>query len=802
MKEYNTKQIEEKWKKYWQENKTFRTDIWDFSKPKFYALDMFPYPSGAGLHVGHPEGYTATDIVSRMKRMQGYNVLHPMGFDSFGLPAEQYAINTGNHPYQFTKKNIDYFRSQLENLGFSFDWDREISTCEPSYYKWTQWIFKKLYQKGLARFVEMPVNFCEELGCVLANDEIVDGKSERGGYPVVKKYMKQWIIDIAKYGDRLIEGLEKINWPESTKTMQKNWIGKSEGVEVDFELVGGGKFSIFTTCIETIYGITFMVMAPEAKMVDQLKDRIKNWDEVEKYRKETAKLSDLERTELNKGKSGVKLEGVYAINPVNNKKVPVFIGDFVLASYGTGAVMAVPSHDQRDFEYAVAHNIDMIQVIEGRDVSKSAFEKQDYLGKGCRLINSEEFSGLTVEEAKKAITDKLVKMGKARKTVNYRLHEWIFARQRYWGEPIPIIHNDDGTTTALDDNDLPLVLPILEDYKPAKDGSSPLAKDEKWVNITYKGKKGKRETSTMPGSAGSSWYFLRYIDPHNDQELANKKLLEHWLPVDLYVGGPEHTTGHLLYSRMWNNFLYDEGIVPVKEPFQKLVHPGMILGANGIKMGKRYPEFIVDPNDVIAKYGADTLRLYEMFMGPLEVSKPWDDNGVAGARKFLDRIWKIYQEKEIGDFENENLKQIYHQTVKKVTEDFESLNFNTAISQMMIFINAVAKENKLPRQYAEGFIKLLNPICPFITEELWQNLGYNGTISYEKWPTFDEKALVKDSFEVPVQVNGKLRGKIVVRESMSEEEIKSLALEAAREFVTSQVKKFIYVPKRICNVII
>lgn len=802
MKEYNTKQIEEKWKKYWQEHQTFKTDIWDFSKPKFYALDMFPYPSGAGLHVGHPEGYTATDIVSRMKKMQGYNVLHPMGFDSFGLPAEQYAINTGNHPYQFTQKNIEYFTSQLKNLGFSYDWDREISTCEPSYYKWTQWIFKKLYQKGLAKFVEMPVNFCEELGCVLANDEIVDGKSERGGYPVVKKYMKQWIIDIAKYADRLIEGLEKINWPESTKTMQKNWIGKSEGVEVDFELVGGGKFSIFTTCIETIYGITFMVLAPDAKLVDQLKDRIKNWDEVEKYRKETAKLSDLERTSLNKGKSGVKLEGVFAINPVNNKKVPVFVGDFVLASYGTGAVMAVPSHDQRDFEYAIEHKIDMIQVIDGRDVSKSAFEKQDYLGKGCRLINSEEFSGLTVEEAKKAITDKLVKMGKARKTVNFRLHEWIFARQRYWGEPIPIVHNEDGSTTVLDDNDLPLVLPILEDYKPAKDGSSPLAKDEKWVNVTYKGKKGKRETSTMPGSAGSSWYFLRYIDPHNDKEIADKKLLEHWLPVDLYVGGPEHTTGHLLYSRMWNNFLYDEGVVPVKEPFQKLVHPGMILGANGIKMGKRYPEYIVDPNDVIAKYGADTLRLYEMFMGPLEVSKPWDDNGVAGARKFLDRIWKIYQEKEIGDFENDNLKQIYHQTVKKVTEDFESLNFNTAISQMMIFINAVAKENKLPRQYAEGFIKLLNPICPFITEELWQNLGHNGTISYEKWPTFDEKALVKDSFEVPVQVNGKLRGKIVVRESMSEEEIKSLALEAVDEFVTSQVKKFIYVPKRICNVII
>ena len=802
MKEYNTKQIEEKWKKYWQEHQTFKTDIWDFSKPKFYALDMFPYPSGAGLHVGHPEGYTATDIVSRMKKMQGYNVLHPMGFDSFGLPAEQYAINTGNHPYQFTKKNIEYFTSQLKNLGFSYDWDREISTCEPSYYKWTQWIFKKLYQKGLAKFVEMPVNFCEELGCVLANDEIVDGKSERGGYPVVKKYMKQWIIDIAKYADRLIEGLEKINWPESTKTMQKNWIGKSEGVEVDFELVGGGKFSIFTTCIETIYGITFMVLAPDAKLVYQLKDRIKNWDEVEKYRKETAKLSDLERTSLNKGKSGVKLEGVFAINPVNNKKVPVFVGDFVLASYGTGAVMAVPSHDQRDFEYAIEHKIDMIQVIDGRDVSKSAFEKQDYLGKGCRLINSEEFSGLTVEEAKTAITDKLVNMGKARKTVNYRLHEWIFARQRYWGEPIPIVHNEDGSTTVLDDDDLPLVLPILEDYKPAKDGSSPLAKDEKWVNVTYKGKKGKRETSTMPGSAGSSWYFLRYIDPHNDKEIADKKLLEHWLPVDLYVGGPEHTTGHLLYSRMWNNFLYDEGVVPVKEPFQKLVHPGMILGANGIKMGKRYPEFIVDPNDVVAKYGADTLRLYEMFMGPLEISKPWDDNGVAGARKFLDRVWKIYQEKQIGDFENDNLKQIYHQTVKKVTEDFESLNFNTAISQMMIFVNAASRESLLPKEYAEGFIKLLNPVCPFITEEIWQNLGYSQSIACEKWPTFDPNALVTDSTEVPVQVNGKLRGKIVVTSSMSQDEIKALALDAVQEFVKSPVKKFIYVPKRICNVII
>ena len=803
MKEYNTHQIEEKWKKYWEENQTFKTDVWDFSKPKYYALDMFPYPSGAGLHVGHPEGYTATDIVSRMKRMQGYNVLHPMGFDSFGLPAEQYAISTGNHPAEFTKNNIDFFRSQLKNLGLSFDWSREISTCDPKYYKWTQWIFKKLYEKGLAKNVEMPVNYCEELGCVLANDEIVDGKSERGGYPVIKKNMKQWVIDMPKYAERLIEGLDTIDWPESTKTMQKNWIGKSTGVEVDFEIVGGGSFSIFTTCIETIYGITFMVLAPENTLVDKLRDRIKNWSDVEKYRQETAKLSDLERTELNKGKTGVKLEEIFAVNPVNNKKVPIFLGDFVLASYGTGAVMAVPSHDQRDFEYAIAHNIEMIQVISGRDVTKSAFEKQDYLGKGCKLVNSEEFSGLTVEEAKSAITAKLINMGKAREKVNYRMREWIFARQRYWGEPIPIIYNDDGTITALDDDDLPLVLPILEDYKPTKEGKSPLARDKSWVNVTYKGKKGKRETSTMPGSAGSSWYFLRYIDPFNDKQLADKKLLQHWMPVDLYVGGPEHIGGHLLYSRMWNNFLYDEGIVPVKEPFQKLVHQGMILGANGIKMGKRYPEFIVNPNDVIAKYGADTLRFYEMFMGPLEISKPWDNNGVAGSRKFLDRVWKIYQEKHICDVENKNLKFIYNQTVKKVTEDFETLNFNTAISQMMVFINAVSKEEIFPTQYAEGFIKLLNPVCPFITEEIWQNLGHNNTISYEKWPTYDKNALIVDEIEIPVQINGKVKSKIMITNNLSQEEIENLAKNSVKDFINGQeIKKFIYVPKRICNIII
>lgn len=802
MKEYNHQEVESKWRKYWEDNKTFKTDIWDFSKPKFYALDMFPYPSGSGLHVGHPEGYTATDIVSRMKRMQGYNVLHPMGFDSFGLPAEQHAIETGNNPNDFTIKNIEYFTNQLKNLGFSFDWDRMISTSSPDYYKWTQWIFKQLYQDGLAKCVDMPVNWCEELGCVLANDEIVDGKSERGGYPVVKKNMKQWVIDMPKYAERLLKGLDEIDWPESTKAMQRNRIGKSEGVEVDFDILGGGKFSIFTTCIETIYGITFMVLAPESKLVDELKPRIKNWAEVEKYREETAKLSDLDRTELNKGKSGVKLDGIFAIHPLTKKQVPVFIGDFVLASYGTGAVMAVPSHDQRDFEYAIAHNIPMIQVISGADVSKCAFEKHSYLGKGCKLINSEEFSGLTVEQAKDAITEKLEKLKLGRKTVNYKIHEWIFARQRYWGEPIPIVHFQDGSMKALPDKDLPVILPILDDYKPLKDGRSPLAKATDWVNVCVDGKKAMRETNTMPGSAGSSWYFLRYIDPHNDKEFANYELLKHWMPVDLYVGGPEHAVGHLLYSRMWNNYLYDKKLVPYKEPFKKLVHQGMILGANGIKMGKRYPKYVVDPNDIVKKYGADTLRLYEMFMGPLEMSKPWDDMGVVASRKFLDRVYRIYQEKPILDKENKDLELIYHQTVKKVTDDYESLNFNTAIAQLMIFINAVSKAEFLPREYAEGFVKLLNPICPCITEEIWQELGHNNTIAYESWPICDESKIVVDNIEIPIQVNGKLRGKILVNKDSSEDEIKEKALDEVKSYLTNGYKKIIYIPGRIFNIVV
>ena len=801
----NFTEIEKKWQKYWEENNTFKTDAWDFSKPKYYALDMFPYPSGVGLHAGHPEGYTATDIVSRMKRMQGYNVLHPMGFDSFGLPAEQYAINTGNHPAGFTEKNIETFKQQLKLLGFSYDWDREISTSDPSYYKWTQWIFKKLYEDGFAKCVDMPVNWCEELGTVLANDEVIDGKSERGGFPVVRKNMKQWVIDIPAFAEKLLSGLDELDWPESTKEIQRNWIGKSTGVEVDFDVVGGGKFSIYTTCIETIYGITFMVLAPENKLVDELKPRIKNWDEVAKYREETAKKSDFDRTELNKGKTGVKLDGVMAINPVNGKEVPIFLGDFVLASYGTGAVMAVPTHDQRDFEYAKYHNIDMIQVIDGRSVEECAFEKQDYLGKGCKLINSEEFTGLTVEGAKEAITDKLVNMGVARRKVNYRIREWIFARQRYWGEPIPIIHMEDGRDIVLTDKELPLILPELEDYK-GKGGKAPLENATDWVNVEIDGVKGRRETSTMPGSAGSSWYFLRYIDPKNDNELADPELLKHWMPVDLYVGGPEHAVGHLLYSRMWNNYLYDKGIVPVKEPFKKLVHQGMILGSNGVKMGKRFPEFVINPNDIVRDYGADTLRLYEMFMGPLEADKPWSTQGVEGAHRFLERIWRLYTEENKSEGVNKNLEKVYHQTVKKVTDDYETLNFNTAISQMMIFINAVYKEEVFPKEYQEGFIKLLNPICPHMTEEIWNTvLNHEGTIAYEEWPKYDEDKLVDTDVTIGVQVNGKLRATINIGVDESEDSIKEKALseENIKRYTDDhEIVKIIVIKGKIVNIVV
>ena len=803
--------VEKKWQEYWKAHNTFKTDVWDFSKPKFYALDMFPYPSGVGLHAGHPEGYTATDIISRMKRMQGYNVLHPMGYDSFGLPAEQYAVSTGNHPNGFTQQNIATFSKQLTELGFDYDWSKMIATSDPDFYKWTQWIFKQLYLDGYAQYIDMPVNWCEELGTVLSNDEVIDGKSERGGFPVVRKNMKQWVINQPAFAEQLLEGLEEIDWPESTKLMQKNWIGKSTGVEVKFQIVGGGEFSIFTTCIETIYGITFMVLAPDGETVKALMPRIENKEEVQAYIDETLKKNDMDRTELNKTKSGCELKGVTCINPVNGKEVRMFIGDFVLASYGTGAVMAVPSHDQRDFEYAIAHNIDMIQVIDGDeklghvDVSEKAFEKQDYLGKGYKLVNSEEFTGLTVEEAKEAITAKLEAQGVAKRTVNYHFREWIFARQRYWGEPVPVIHGEDGAVHVLPDEELPLVLPELENYK-GVNGKAPLENATEWKQYDKNGIKGVRETSTMPGSAGSSWYFLRYIDPDNNDEFANQELLRHWMPVDLYIGGPEHAVGHLMYSRIWNRYLYNKGLAPTKEPFKKLVHQGMILGANGIKMGKRFPEFVVNPSDVVRDYGADTLRLYEMFMGPLEVSKPWSDAGVDGARRFLNRVWAFFTEAEnLVDGSVPALDKVYHKTVKKVSDDFEKLAFNTAISQMMIFVNAVYKEGKCPKEYAEGLIKLLSPICPHICEEIWEILGHTDTIAYESWPTYDESKTADDSVEVVVQINGKLRGKIMIPVDMDKNEV--LALAKADEKVAESIEgktivKEIVVPNKIVNIVV
>ena len=799
---YDFENIEKKWQKYWEENKTFKTDVWDFSKPKFYALDMFPYPSGVGLHAGHPEGYTATDIVSRMKRMQGYNVLHPMGYDSFGLPAEQYAIKTGKHPSGFTEENIKTFSKQLKELGFDYDWDRVISTSDPEYYKWTQWIFKKLYEDGYAKYVDMPVNWCEELGTVLSNDEVIDGKSERGGYPVIRKNMKQLCIDQPKFAERLLSGLDEIDWPVSTKEIQRNWIGKSEGVEMDVEIKDGGKFSIYTTCIETVYGITFFVIAPDGKLIQELMPRVENKEEVQKYIDETARKSNLDRTDLNKDKSGVEVKGIKAINPINGQEVPIFLGDFVLGDYGTGAVMAVPAHDQRDFEYAEAHNLKVIEVIEGGDITKQAFEKQDYLGKGCKLINSEEFTGLTVEEAKIAITEKLVKQGIAKKATNYKFREWIFARQRYWGEPVPIVHMEDGTDYCLPDEELPLVLPVLDDYK-GHDGKAPLENATDWKNYEVNGKKGIRETSTMPGSAGSSWYFLRYIDPHNDKAFADPELLKHWMPVDLYVGGPEHAVGHLIYSRIWNNYLYDKGLCPVKEPFKKLVHQGMILGENGIKMGKRFPEYCINPSDIVKQYGADTLRLYEMFIGPLEASKPWSKQGVEGSKRFLDRVWRLFvEDNKIKDEPNKNLERVYHSMVKKVTNDFEALSFNTAISELMIFINAAYKEDTLPREYAEGFIKLLNPIAPHITEEIWNTLGHSNTIAFEKWPTFDEEKAKSDEINLPIQINGKLKATIQIQLDEDEANVKEAVHQAIADRLQGlTIIKEIYVKNRIYNIV-
>ena len=795
---YEFNEIEQKWQKYWDENKTFATDVWDFSKPKYYALDMFPYPSGQGLHVGHPEGYTATDIMARMKRMQGYNVLHPMGWDAFGLPAEQYAIKTGNHPGKFTKENIATFKKQLKMLGLSFDWDREISTADPNFYHWTQWIFKRLFEDGLAKLVDMPVNWCEELGTVLSNDEVIDGKSERGGFPVVRKNMKQWVLDIPKYAETLLEGLEKLDWPESTKEIQRNWIGKSTGAEVIFGIDGFEdlSFTVFTTRPDTLFGATYCVLSPENALVSKITTP-EYKEEIDKYIAFAASKSDLERTELNKEKTGV-FTGSYAINPVNKKRIPIWISDYVLASYGTGAIMAVPAHDERDYAFAKKFNLKIIPVLDGGDVANEAFT-----GDGPH-INSDFLNGLNKQDAMTKIISWLEENNIGKSKVNYKIREWIFARQRYWGEPIPVEFVDDKVI-ALDDSDLPLTLPELEDYSPSKSGASPLDRATDWVNTTTKdGKPAKRETSTMPGSAGSSWYFIRYIDPHNDNELADKKLMEHWLPVDLYMGGPEHAVGHLLYSRFWNNYLYNKGIVPVKEPFYALRHQGMILGSNGEKMSKSKGN-VINPDDIVHSHGADSLRLYEMFMGPIDSAKPWDTNGIDGAKRFLERVWRLYVETDkIQDKPNTNLEKVYNMTVKKVTSDFENMYFNTAISQMMIFINSVYKEDVFPTEYAEGFLKLLNPVAPHITEELWSRLGHNNTITYETWPSYDETKVVDDTINLPIQINGKVKTTILVPKDSSEEYIKELIHNndtICRNLTGKTIRKEIYVKNKIYNIV-
>ncbi|WP_404444665.1 leucine--tRNA ligase [Sutcliffiella horikoshii] len=796
--------IEQKWQKYWEDNKTFKTHE-EKGKEKFYALDMFPYPSGAGLHVGHPEGYTATDILSRMKRMQGQNVLHPMGWDAFGLPAEQYALDTGNDPAEFTEKNINTFRRQIKSLGFSYDWDREVNTTDPEYYKWTQWIFLKLYEKGLAYVDEVPVNWCPALGTVLANEEVIDGKSERGGHPVERRPMRQWILRITEYADRLLEDLNELDWPESLKDMQRNWIGRSEGANVHFTIDGTSEnFTVFTTRPDTLFGATYAVLAPEHPLVKKITTDQQR-DAVEAYITKVQSKSDLERTELSKEKSG-EFTGAFAVNPANGEKLPIWIADYVLMSYGTGAIMAVPAHDERDWEFATKFELPIVEVVAGGDVTKEA-----YTGDG-EHVNSDFLNGLGKEEAISNMIEWLAANEKGEKKVSYRLRDWLFSRQRYWGEPIPIIHWEDGTTTAVPEDQLPLVLPKTTEIRPSGTGESPLAAIEDWVNVVdpETGKKGRRETNTMPQWGGSCWYYLRYIDPKNSEQLADPEKLKEWLPVDIYIGGAEHAVLHLLYARFWHKFLYDIGVVPTKEPFQKLFNQGMILGENNEKMSKSKGN-VVNPDQIVESHGADTLRLYEMFMGPLEASIAWSTNGLDGSRRFLDRVWRLFVEEngklssKVAEVtEEDTLEKTYHATVKKVTEDYDGLRFNTAISQMMVFINEAYKADTIAKDYVEGFVKMLSPICPHIAEELWEKLGNEGTITYAAWPTFDESKLVEDEVEIVVQVNGKLKAKLYVPSDATREKMEEIALadDVVKESIEGKtVRKVVAVPGKLVNIV-
>ncbi|HDE8662149.1 TPA: leucine--tRNA ligase [Staphylococcus aureus] len=800
---YNHNQIEKKWQDYWDENKTFKTND-NLGQKKFYALDMFPYPSGAGLHVGHPEGYTATDIISRYKRMQGYNVLHPMGWDAFGLPAEQYALDTGNDPREFTKKNIQTFKRQIKELGFSYDWDREVNTTDPEYYKWTQWIFIQLYNKGLAYVDEVAVNWCPALGTVLSNEEVIDGVSERGGHPVYRKPMKQWVLKITEYADQLLADLDDLDWPESLKDMQRNWIGRSEGAKVSFDVDNTeGKVEVFTTRPDTIYGASFLVLSPEHALVNSITtDEYK--EKVKAYQTEASKKSDLERTDLAKDKSGV-FTGAYAINPLSGEKVQIWIADYVLSTYGTGAIMAVPAHDDRDYEFAKKFDLPIIEVIEGGNVEEAA-----YTGEG-KHINSGELDGLENEAAITKAIQLLEQKGAGEKKVNYKLRDWLFSRQRYWGEPIPVIHWEDGTMTTVPEEELPLLLPETDEIKPSGTGESPLANIDSFVNVVDEktGMKGRRETNTMPQWAGSCWYYLRYIDPKNENMLADPEKLKHWLPVDLYIGGVEHAVLHLLYARFWHKVLYDLGIVPTKELFQKLFNQGMILGEGNEKMSKSKGN-VINPDDIVQSHGADTLRLYEMFMGPLDAAIAWSVKGLDGSRRFLDRVWRLMVNEDgtlsskIVTTNNKSLDKVYNQTVKKVTEDFETLGFNTAISQLMVFINECYKVDEVYKPYIEGFVKMLAPIAPHIGEELWSKLGHEESITYQPWPTYDEALLVDDEVEIVVQVNGKLRAKIKIAKDTSKEEMQEIALSndnVKASIEGKDIMKVIAVPQKLVNIV-
>lgn len=796
---YEHKKIEQKWQKIYEEKKPFFCDVYDFSKPKYYILDMFPYPSGQGLHVGHPEGYTATDVVARMKRMQGFNVLHPMGWDSFGLPAEQFAIKNNKHPDEFTQKNIANFKRQIKSLGFSYDWSKEIATSDPTYYKWTQWIFTELYKADLAYVSNIPVNYCPELGTVLANEEVVDGKSERGGFPVIKMPMRQWVLSITKYAEKLLDGLDQLDWPKSTLTMQENWIGKSLGAQITFKVDGSDKsFDVFTTRADTLFGCTYCCLAPEHPLVKELVSKEQE-KAVLAYIDSVKSKSDMDRTELNKDKTGVFI-GAYAINPINGKKIPIYAADYVLYGYGSGAVMAVPAHDQRDYEFAKKHGLEMIQVLEG-DISEHAMEDD------AKHINSDFANGLNIADAKEKIIAKLEEMHVGSKKVNYKLRDWIFSRQRYWGEPIPVAFMEDGSTYILDKSELPLTLPELEKYAPSGDGSSPLKNATNWLKVEHNGVKGERETNTMPQWAGSCWYYIRYLDPKNNEAFADPKLIKHWLPVDLYIGGSEHAVLHLLYARFWHKFLFDKGYVFTSEPFKKLFHQGMILGENGEKMSKSRGN-VINPDEIVENSGADSLRLFEMFAGPLEESFPWSTTGLNGARRFIERVYRLYSEEEFvskqSDENSHELDFVYNATVKKVTNDFENLQINTAISQMMIFVNALYKANSLYKPYLEGFAKMFSCVCPFVGEEIFELLTGKALVDYEPWPKYNEACLVLDTVKMAVSVNGKPRDVLEVKKDLSDEEVQKLALEldnVKRHLEGKEIKRIIVVKNKIVNIV-